>query len=414
MDTSAAVHPPRKQLPLIALYLADTVSIVGNRFTTLSVPWFVLITTGSITKTGITGAVTALSFVASLFGGSLVDRFGFKRVSVAADLTSGIAVALIPLLYHTVGLAYWQLLLLVFLRAFCNTPGGTARSALLPDLIALAGVRRERANGVYDAVANGGYLVAAALVGILIAWIGASNMLWLDGATFLFSATVIGLAIPATRRGPLTQRESYFVGLAAGWHFLTQDRPLLTLTVIGTIENFTAAALTTVVMPVYAQRVYGTAVALGVLFGAFAAGVIVGALVAAAVGPHVPRHLLYGGAIVVYGGVLCLLALSPPLAIAAAIIFVQGLANGPINLIAVTVMQERIPSALRGRVFGTSRALGFAATPLGGLVAGYVVAGLGVQTGIVGISVLLIAVGAWVMGSRVLRAMNLPPSSPLS
>lgn len=152
MDTFAAVHPPQKRLPLIALYLADTVSIVGNRFTTLSVPWFVLITTGSVTKTGVTGAVTALSFVASLFGGSLVDRFGFKRVSVAADLTSGIAVALVPLLYHTVGLAYWRLLLLVFLRAFCNTPGGTARSALMPDLIALAGVRRERANGFYVAV----------------------------------------------------------------------------------------------------------------------------------------------------------------------------------------------------------------------------------------------------------------------
>ncbi len=65
-------------------------------------PWFVLQTTGSATKTGITAAVTALSFLASLFGGALVDRLGFKRVSVATDLTSGIAVALIPLLYHTV------------------------------------------------------------------------------------------------------------------------------------------------------------------------------------------------------------------------------------------------------------------------------------------------------------------------
>jgi len=198
--------------------------------------------------------------------------------------------------------------------------------------------------------------------------------------------------------------------LTEGWHFLTKDRPLLTLTIVSTIANFTAAALTTVVMPVYAQRVYGTAVSLGVLFGTFAAGVIVGALVASAVGLHLPRHLLYGGAIVVYGGVLCLLALTPPLIVAAAIIFVQGMANGPINLTAVTVMQERIPSALRGRVFGTSRALGFAATPLGGLVAGYIVAGFGVQAAIVGISVLLVAVGAWMMGSRAMWAIS-PPTS---
>src|SRR3954451_2187453 len=127
MDRTAAVRLHRNRIPLIALLTANIVSTVGNLFTSIAVPWFVLQTTGSPVKTGITGAVTALSFVASFFGGTLVDRIGFKRVAVGSDLASGIAVALVPLLYHTIGLAFWQLLVLVFLRALCSTPGETGR-----------------------------------------------------------------------------------------------------------------------------------------------------------------------------------------------------------------------------------------------------------------------------------------------
>src|SRR3954470_10917395 len=175
MDRTAAVRLHRKRIPLIALLTANIVSTVGNLFTSIAIPWFVLQTTGSAVKTGITGAITAISFVASFFGGTLVDRIGFKRVAVGGDLASGIAVALIPLLYHTVGLAFWQLLVLVFLRALCNTPGETGRRGLLPDLIALAGARTERVNGIYQSTLYGANLIGTALIGLIISLVGTAN-----------------------------------------------------------------------------------------------------------------------------------------------------------------------------------------------------------------------------------------------
>ena len=48
----------------------------------------------------------------------MVDRIGYKRLSVFTDIVSGIAVALVPLLYSTVGLAFWQLLVLGLLGGF--------------------------------------------------------------------------------------------------------------------------------------------------------------------------------------------------------------------------------------------------------------------------------------------------------
>jgi hypothetical protein len=63
----------------VALFAVNVVSNIGKIFTTISAPWFVLRITGISTKTGSTGAVTALSFIASSFGGALMDHIGFKR-----------------------------------------------------------------------------------------------------------------------------------------------------------------------------------------------------------------------------------------------------------------------------------------------------------------------------------------------
>lgn len=102
-------------------------------------------TTGSAAKTGFTFAVIGLSNVlAAFFGGPVVDRLGYKRCSVSTDILSGVAVALVPLLYSTVGLAFWQLLVLVFLGGFIDMPGATARQSMLPSLADRARMPKER------------------------------------------------------------------------------------------------------------------------------------------------------------------------------------------------------------------------------------------------------------------------------
>ena len=61
--------------------------------------------------------------LASFFGGTLVDRIGYRRASSLGDLLSGIAVALITTLHHTVGIAFWQLLVIALLAEIaCTMP----------------------------------------------------------------------------------------------------------------------------------------------------------------------------------------------------------------------------------------------------------------------------------------------------
>lgn len=153
----------------------------GNVFAAITIPWFVLPTTHSPAKAGITGFFNALgSVLAAFFGGAIVDRLGFKRTSVVADLASGVAVALIPILYMTVGLQYWQLLVLVFVGNLLDAPGNTARDALTPDLAGLAGLSLEQAGAAIQAVERGARMVGAPLAGLFIALAGTNNVLWFD------------------------------------------------------------------------------------------------------------------------------------------------------------------------------------------------------------------------------------------
>ena len=194
-DSQRAI--PTQRLPLFTMLGATRLSMVGNIITFLAVPWFVLQTTGSATQTGLTGGVVVLGMVlGGFFGGPLVDRLGFRRASIVADLASGVTVTLIPLLYLTVGLAFWQFLVLVLLGTCLDTPGMTARQSLIPDLAGRAGMPVERANSALQAIESSSDLLGPPLAGILIAILGPSNVLFLDAATFVLSAAMIAGAVP--------------------------------------------------------------------------------------------------------------------------------------------------------------------------------------------------------------------------
>jgi MFS family permease len=76
--------------PIFALLGANAVSQVGNAMTVVAGAWFVLETTGSVAKVGLVSAALGVGAVMpAVLGGPLVDRLGFRRDSILADLASG-------------------------------------------------------------------------------------------------------------------------------------------------------------------------------------------------------------------------------------------------------------------------------------------------------------------------------------
>ena len=174
-----------------------------------------LTTTGSASLTALAVFFNFLPIViAAFFGGVVVDRLGFRTTSVVADLASAGAVAAIPLLYTTVGIELWQLIALVFLGALLDAPGATARAALLPDLVELAGARMERASGIRAAIQQSALLVGAPIGGVLIATVGATTALWLNAASFLVSAALVAGLVPRPDRAPEAEERGRFLARA--------------------------------------------------------------------------------------------------------------------------------------------------------------------------------------------------------
>jgi MFS family permease len=398
-----------RSAPLIALLAANAISLVGNTLTWIAIPWFVLETTGSAAKTGLVGFFTVLpAILATFFGGTLVDRQGFKRMSIVADLLSGVTVAMVPLLYHTVGLAFWQLLLLVFLGALFDAPGGTARDSLLPDLVKLAGWRLERANALAEAVRRGAQLGGPLLAGLLIALLDASNVLWVDAATFAVSAALVAVVVPQPAKAAGQARGRYLDDVREGLRFIRGDRLVLALAITTALSASLDGPLFAVILPNYVKELYGGAEGLGLIVAAAGGGALIGLALFGLFGHRLPRYAILVVAGITFKLPWWVLAFSPPLPVATAAIVVSGIATGPIGPLWYTILQERIPAELRGRVFGVFGAAAMIGTPLMMIVTGYLVEWIGVIGALVVNNACYQAVGIAVLFSSSLREMNRP------
>jgi MFS family permease len=377
----SSVESPKKNLiPLYSLFIANAISLVGNVFTLIAIPWFVLQTTGSATKTGITGFFNILPVVlAGFLGGTIVDRLGYKRTSIISDLASGVTTALVPILYFTIGLEFWQLMVLVFLGALLDTPGNTARDALLPELAEQAGMPIERVTSLTHVVERSARMVGAPLAGLLISLVGTANVLWLDAASFFLSAGIVWILIPAfaAHEGKKSESGNYLGELQEGLRFIIQDALISSIVFMVMLTNFLDAIFGGVLQPVYVKQVYGSALNLGLLISANGAGAVIGGLIYAAIGSRLPRHATFVSAFVLTGFRFWVYALYPPVWVLIVVTLITSIGAGPLNPIIGAIQFERIPSHMRGRVFGAITAGAWIAMPLGMLLGGILTDRLG-------------------------------------
>jgi MFS family permease len=410
----AQSDPAQPQLrPLVALLVAHAISFLGNILAALAIPWFVLSITGSATSTAITVAVgTIPTIISGIFGGAIVDRLGYRRASILSDIASGVSTLGIPLLHLTIGIEFWQLLILVFLGALLDSPGNAARRSLFPDLVHLSGMDLERANAIYAFTGRLASLIGAPLAGILIATMGASNLLFFNAATFVVSALIFLVLIPSTER-PGQEVDStgwhrYIGEVREGFAFIRTDRLLLSLFFSSSIGSLLAEPLYAVILPVYVNEQYGSAEYLGFIFAGLAVGSLVGNVIYATMNRRLPRTWLLLGGFAVRAIAFTVLIVVPPWWVIAAAIFLGAVALEPVNPLWMTIMHERVPAGMRGRVFGVATAIGAATFPIGVIVYGSLLDGIGLEATLVIFVLLNLLVPAQMILNPALRDLQPP------
>jgi len=395
MTTSSPVRvsAATSATPLVGLLAGHVVSLTGNTLTLIALPLYVLATTGSAAATGLAGFCATLPVViGGSLGGVLVDRFGYRRSSIAADLVSSVTIAAVPLLDRSIGLPFWALLGLVFISGLLDSPGQTARDALLPEVAVTAGVPLERAVGWFEASERSARLIGAPLAGLLVAGFGALSVLAFDAVTFLVSAALVAWFVPRgliptstvpAANGPAGSPTpgGYWRQLLDGFRFTAHDRLLRAVVLLVVVTNLFDAAKSTVILPVYADRNLGGAVAFGLLVGAMGGGALAGSLLFGAIGHRLPRRLTFAVAFTLAGGpIYFAYAANVPLPGLLALTVLSGFCAGALNPIIGVVKLERVPAGMRARVYGLMNAGCWAAMPLGSLLAGLAVEHFSLRT----------------------------------
>ncbi|MBF0673278.1 MAG: MFS transporter [Salinibacterium sp.] len=396
-------------LPLSALLAAHGLSLLGNAVTMIVVPLYVLELTGSVVATGVAGVfATVPMIVGGALGGVLVDRIGFRRAAIAADVASGVTVAAIPLLAATIGLPFWALLALVFLSGLLDTPGNTAKSSLVPDLAEAAGVALTRASGAAGAVSRTATMLGASLAAVAVVLLGPLNALLLDAATFALSALLLAFFVPAGATGHTEQRsEGFWHEFAGGVRHLARTPVTRNLVLLIVVTNCLDAAGMLVIHPVYARAVSPDGEFLGVMIAFFAGGALTGSALFAWFGHRLPRRAMLVACFVLAGPPPYLaIALDLPLPAVLLVFALSGLAAGSINPLVYTVLYEQVPRAMRARVFGALTTGATAAMPLGSLLAGVAVDGLGFLASVLGIAAIYTAATLAPLVGRSWRGLN--------
>jgi MFS family permease len=334
---------------LLGLLARDVVSMTGSQMTMLALPWFVLTTTGSAGRMAVVLAVESASLaVFGFLSGNLVARVGPRRTMLVADAVRAPLVALVPLL-HALDMLSFPLLLVIVAAIFAfGIPSFAAKSSILPDLIGEDEKVVAEANALLQASQRVTLFLGPALAGVLIAAIGATNVLLIDAVSFALGVVIIATLV---RGGGQVEQDEESRGLAAGFRFLARDsllRPWTIAVVIGDVGWLVMFAA----MPVLVLERFGEDPALlGWIWGAWGLGAVLGNVVSFRTVASSDRLLISSlGEIVMIAPLWLLLTDIPAPAIIAALA-VSGVANGIVNPPVHTIFLLRTPRALRAKAW---------------------------------------------------------------
>lgn len=375
------------------LWVGQTISTIGDGAYITALAWQVLIMTGSASAMGIVLVATNIpTLLLTLVGGVAADRLPRQLVLLAADAGRAGAVLVVAALGAFHLLQLWHLVALSLLFGVARGFFHPAYRAIPPQVTTKEAL--SSANGLISLSEQMGDLLGPLIGAFCIVIAGPISGFFFDGVTFVISAMCLcwlrlpsqqelpgerstGMqAAPSERYHPGEATKSMLKDIQEGFTYVMSSQWLRVSIVIAAVANVglsgsLAVALPKLVYGVYKSGVWNfgaiiTADSLGVMSATFLVGQLPGlrrrGLIA---------YLAVGccGLSLAIFGIPIPQMLVPIISIIAALFL--GCSIGFFSIIWITVIQERVPAEMLGRV-NSIDLLG----SLGLLSVGYAVVGI--------------------------------------
>jgi MFS family permease len=370
--------------PLRALLLAEVISTTGAQMTWLALPWFVLTTTGSPARMTLV-IMTALigTAVAGIPAGGFVQRLGARRSMLISDAARAPLMLLVPVLHWTGHLSLGALLVLAFLLGVLVTPYFTAQKVIVPELLGENEETISHANGLFQGAIRVTLLLGPPLAGVLIGFIGAANVLVIDGLTYLVSFALVAAFVPSPKAPAAPEEESG--GVLVGLRFIVHDSLLRVWTPLFVAGDAAWQAFFAAVPVLTIERFDADATIAGLLFAGFGAGALIGnVLTFRFFVEKLDGLALVALTVPLLAAPLWILTLDVGAPVMFGAILVSGIGNGICNPSIHTIFTLRMPVAIRAKAMSAMGAVWGIGTPLGLLVAGPVLSKYGAEPVLVG------------------------------
>ncbi len=357
------------------LWASQAISNLGDWVYTLAVATSIVGRSGSSHALAVVFIMqVAPAAVVGALGGPLIDRLPRKRLMIIADLTRAASVGSL-LLFDTpsLGHLYGVAVALGVFGAFFQP----SLQASLPNV-----VPRERlvaANALVNGTFHGAITLGPLLGGLLVAGIGEAPAFSVNALSFVLSAALLwGVGIP---HQPTTdQALRPLKDLAEGFTYI-RSSPLVRNVMVVTGLVLFATALRAPLEPLFVfDSLHSGAAGLGLVGGAWGLGMILGSIAAPAVARRWPREKLLGAGILVVGVCGLAAAWSQVLAPVLVLWLASGIGNAVGTISYESLLQEKTPDALRGRVLAASESVLDLSFLGGAALAGWAGAQLGVRT----------------------------------
>jgi MFS family permease len=424
--------PPRVlDNPSYRWYLAGgIVSMLGDQFTLIALPWLVLRMTGDPALVGLTlGLIGVPRVVFILFGGAIVDRYSPKSVLMQTKYVSVALLVVLVALLLTGTLKLWMVFALAAGMGLATAFSMPAMTSIMPSIVRLDQLMP--ANGIMMSARQFSVFAGPLLAGLVI-WsfgtaqrgtvidsAGLAAAFGFDAFTFALSAWTlrkVQTRAPAAPPGappagpPVGVVQAVMAGLRTCWNDVPMRSYFFYLMSITAL----VAGPMQVALPTLASQ-FGSAAGYGSMMGAYGAGALCGTIVAGA------RPGLRIGTL---GMTLLLLDFVAAIVIAPVghmgsawqamgLLFLNGTLLGFAQLSAFTWVQRRTPRPMLGRVMSLYSAIGLGMPPLAAALAGMVIKRYPIDAVFLTIGLLMLVLVALAFFFTPVRRMQDMPPQPM-
>src|SRR5256885_4663876 len=334
--------------PFRRYIIGSAISDTGTWMQVMTQGWVMATLTTSAFMLGLVQLCAGLPMLAlTMNGGSTADKFDKRKILLITQYIQ-IAIAVsIGLLIWSGKIAIWQIFVFAAILGVSNSFEMPTLSALIPEL-----VRREEiqsAISIDRSVFHGSRVIGPAVGGYLVSAFGIASAFFANAVSFVALIIAI-LSLPPRRRGTVEEEEKRASGIKDGFRYIANDRPSLAMLVLIATQSLCIFPIITVMMPLYGRLILHLgADQVGYLMGASAVGSVVGSLFLIGLPreKRVPLMMINAAAVTVaiFG-----LSRAPSFYVAAGLMIINSLGLATNFGLCSTIVQERAPDYLRGRV----------------------------------------------------------------